>query len=61
MIASLELTEDQMVQELAEIQKLARAIFEAGAVHPYVEHDHEQATMRLLKKMSWLTKQGDVM
>ena len=56
----LELTEDQMVEELQAIQKLARIMFNAGKIEPYDLKAHEIACTEVVKKMNKLAIQGDV-
>ena len=60
MTACLELTEDQMVEELAGIQRLARQMFEAGRVHPYNKLEHAEACSAVTKKMNQLALSGDI-
>ena len=63
-MAYLELTEDQMVELLTEIQKLAREMMktskgvEVGVL--YSPSAHRAACDAVCKKMSWLAKQGDI-
>ncbi|KKK87060.1 hypothetical protein LCGC14_2757020 [marine sediment metagenome] len=58
-LPSLELSEDQMVEELAEIQRLARLTLEATAARPYDQSIHEKTCNDLFKKMKWLALKGD--
>ncbi len=59
-MAYLELTEDQMVEELAAIQVLARQMVKAGGVRPYDEMEHEKACKDVTDKMLWLARCGDI-
>ncbi len=56
----LELNEDQMVEELAEIQRLARLTLEASTARPYDQPTHEKTCNDLYQKMKWLALSGDV-
>ena len=60
MINYLELTEDQMVEELSSIQILARGLFNAGRTKPYNKKVHEKASVELIKKMNKLAIKGYV-
>lgn len=55
-----ELSEDQLVEELAEIQRLARKILETGKIEPYSETNHATACKDLLTKVVKLARKGDV-
>lgn len=56
----LELTEDQMVEELRSIQKLARIMFKAGQTQPYDLKIHQKACVDVTKKMNELARGGDI-
>ena len=55
----MELTEDQMVEELAEIQKLARRMFSTGNSKPYDESSHEKACTLVTKKLKYFSNCSD--
>lgn len=55
-----ELTEDQMVEELAEIQRLARKTYEAVEAQPYDRDVHERTCQALMVKMKQLAQKGDI-
>ena len=49
-----------MVEELANIQRLARRMFETGRAQPYDKLAHEKAAVAVTKKMNQLALAGDV-
>jgi hypothetical protein len=59
-MALLELTEDQMVEELAELQRRAREMRRVGAIRPYSEKNHERAVTAVMEILIWLARSGDV-
>ncbi len=57
---TFELTEEQMVEELSEFQRLARQMISEGGARPYSKQKHERSVDALLKKMAWLAGKGDI-
>lgn len=56
----LELTEDELVERLSELQRLARRMVEAGNAEPYNKLAHEKACEAVTKRMKHLASDGDI-
>lgn len=60
MVKYLELSEDDMVNLLAEFQTLAKDVYITGSTVPYLEAPHKRACKKYLDKGKWLAMQGKI-
>ena len=54
------MTEDEMVEWLADMQRLSRELMKTGAAKPYDELAHGKAADAALRKLKSLAVAGDV-